>query len=255
MAREEVPLSTLAPLAPLVLAERRAARNAPSRGRSWFARLAGVASILAVGSIGSSCNLDPVHRASVNNLGPENGDLYPTESEFHRPGEPCALCHSKLGPADNTFVLAGTVFWWGTPADPREDLDLRSYNTRVDKAYVRVIDANKTKKCFVTNCNGNFYVRPEQFPRITFPLLISVERAKDPGAKDEATLAIKRMTGHIGREPSCATCHIQGIYDFGSPGQIRLYDGEDLFKQSGAKIVNCPPPDDYVQLTLCPEDR
>jgi hypothetical protein len=196
-----------------------------------------------VASVGSSCNLDPVHRAGVNNLGPENGDAYPTESEFHRPGEPCALCHSKEGPADTTFVLAGTIFWG--PDD---------YNKRVDSAYVRVLDANKTRKCFVTNCNGNFFVKPEDFSRITFPLLISVERTKDPG-KDENTMVIRRMTGHIGREASCATCHIQGLRDFGSPGQIRMYDTEDQSKQANPKIIDCPPPDDHQIIFQCPEDR
>jgi len=210
------------------------------RLRSITMTLSGVA---LVASIGSSCNLDPVHRAGVNNLGPENGDAYPTESEFHRPGEPCALCHSKEGPADSQFVLAGTIFWG--PDD---------YNKRVDSAYVRVLDANKTRKCFVTNCNGNFFVKPEDFSRITFPLLISVERTKDPG-KDENTLIIRRMTGHIGREPSCATCHIQGLRDFGSPGQIRLYDTEDQSKAANPKIIDCPPPDDHAILTQCPEDR
>ncbi len=210
------------------------------RLRSTFLTLFGVA---LVAGAGSSCNLDPVHRAGVNNLGPENSDAYPPTSEFHRPGEPCALCHSKDGPADSQFVLEGTIFWG--PDD---------YNKRVDSAYVRILDANKTRKCFVTNCNGNFFARPEDFSRITFPLLVSVERTKDPG-KDENTLVIRRMTGHIGREPSCATCHIQGLRDFGSPGQIRLYDTEDQSKQANPPIVPCPPPDDHVVITQCPEDR
>src|SRR5262249_31879540 len=156
-----------------------------------------------VASVGSSCNLDPVHRAGVNNLGPENSDAYPTESEFHRPGEPCALCHSKDGPADSEFVLAGTIFWG--PDD---------YNRRVDSAYVRVVDANKVPHCFVTNCNGNFFARPQDFPKSAlyandgpvFPLLVTVERTKNPG-HDENILQIRRMGGHIGRERSCGGCH------------------------------------------------
>jgi hypothetical protein len=199
--------------------------------------------IAIVASVGSSCNLDPVHRASVNNLGSEQSDLYPPESEYHRPGEPCALCHSKEGPADTVFALGGTIFWG--PDD---------YTKRVDQAYVRVLDANKTRKCFVTNCNGNFFVTPDEFSRITFPLLISVERVKDPG-RDESTMVIKRMTGHIGREPSCATCHIQGLRDFGSPGQIRMYDTEDQSKAANPPITLCPPPPDKPFVTQCPEDR
>lgn len=196
---------------------------------------------LALAGIGSSCNLDPVHHNAVNDLGAENGADYPVTSQYHRPGEPCALCHSDKGPADTVFALGGTVFWGPD-----------NYDNRVDKAYVRVLDANKTERCFVTNCNGNFYVLKSDFSKITFPLLISVERTKDPG-HDESTLQLRRMSGHIGREASCATCHIQGLRDFGSPGQIHMYDSEAEFKATGIKTVDCPPPDNY-QTIVCPED-
>ncbi len=203
--------------------------------------LAFVAAFAAL-SVGISCNLDPVHRAAVNNLGSEQGNDYPPESEFHRPGEPCALCHSKEGPADNTFVLGGTVFWG--PDD---------YRRRVDQAYVRIKDANKVTKCFVTNCNGNFFVRPEQFSRLTFPLLISVERAKKPGV-DESTMRIRRMTSHVGREASCATCHTLGLRDFASPGQIRMYDTEQEVNTINPPITT-PCPNDAPRVVTCPEDR
>lgn len=213
-------------------------------------RLAFLGSVLGAAWLGTSCNLDPVHRAGVNNLGPEQEELYPVKSEFHRPGEPCALCHSKSGPADQEYVLAGTVFWWDDPKDAQNF----SYYDRVDQAYVRVVDANKTRKCFVTNCNGNFFVKPEQFERLTFPLLVSVERTVEPG-KDERTLAIRRMSGHVGREASCAVCHIQGIRDYASPDQIRLFETQAAFKDAGVKTVECPPPPEAVRVVACPEDR
>lgn len=212
--------------------------------RSTLGKLFALTGFVALVSVGSSCNLDPVHKNTVKSLGEERADDYPPESEYHRPGEPCALCHSRKGPADSEFVLAGTVFWGPD-----------SYSRRVDKAYVRVLDGTKSRRCFVTNCNGNFYVRKEDFSQITFPILVSVERTVDPG-KDEATLTIRRMSSHIGREASCATCHIQGLRDYGSPGQIRLYNTETEAKSVGQpKIVECPPPDDYEPLTTCPEDR
>lgn len=201
-----------------------------------------VSGLVALLAIGSSCNFDPVHRSAVNTLGDESPDDYPIESEYHRPGEPCALCHSEKGPADSVFALGGTVFWGPD-----------SYENRVDKAYVRIVDANNARRCFVTNCNGNFYVLKQDFARLTFPILTSVERTKDPG-KDETTLQLRRMSSHIGREASCATCHIQGLRDFASPGQIRLYNSESEFKDTGVKITPCPPPEDY-QTIVCPEDR
>jgi hypothetical protein len=219
------------------------AKHTREETSSWPTRLLGGAVLVAIASMGSSCNLDPVHRAGVNGLGPENPDLYPPESEYHRPGEPCALCHSDKGPAESKFVLAGTIFWGPD-----------NYNARVDNAYVRILDANKTKKCFVTNCNGNFYVREEDFSKLTFPLLVSVERTVDPGQNEE-TLVIRRMSSHIGREASCAVCHIQGLRDFASPGQIRMFNSEQEFKDKNIPLVDCPPPEDFDQVAKCPEDR
>ena len=202
--------------------------------------------VVLVASMGSSCNLDPVHRAGVNNLGEEQSAQYPPQSEYHRPGEPCALCHSKQGPADTEFVLAGTIFWGPD-----------RYDRRVDQAYVRVLGPDKTQRCFVTNCNGNFYVTADQYSNLKFPLLISVERVKlpgGPGPNDEKSIKIRRMTSHIGREPSCGTCHILGLRDFGSPGQIRLYDTESEVDTAKPPIPqDCP--NDAPRQTKCPEDR
>lgn len=211
--------------------------------RSYASRFLAFTGIVALVAVGNSCNLDPVHKNNVKALGEEKPDDYPPESEFHRPGEPCALCHSTRGPAESEFVLAGTVFWGPD-----------NYSRRVDKAYVRIVDGIKARRCFVTNCNGNFFVTRKDFPEITFPILVSVERTVDPGTKEDP-LTIRRMASHIGREPSCATCHIQGLRDYGSPGQIHLYNTENEAKEkSNGKIVECPPDEDYKPVLKCPED-
>jgi hypothetical protein len=102
-------------------------------------------------------------------------------------------------------------------------------------------------------------VREGDFQRLTFPLLLSVERTRNPGgpnpAVDEETIALKRMSGHVGREASCATCHIQGLRDFASPGQIRMYDTEAAYNASGIRNVEGCPPENYFRLEKCPEDR
>ena len=69
----------------------------------------------------------------------------------------------------------------------------------------------------------------EDYKNIKLPLLVSVERVNNPGGAgpdDEKSIRVRRMSSHIGREASCATCHILGLRDFGSPGQIRMYDTE-----------------------------
>jgi hypothetical protein len=223
-----------------------AASNAQSLRLRIGAALGVFAGVVMVGSLGSSCNLDPVHRAGVNNLGAEQGNLYPPESEYHRPGEPCALCHSKAGPASSEFVLGGTIFWGPD-----------RYDRRVDQAYVRIGGPDKTTRCFVTNCNGNFFVRPEDYKNLKFPLLVSVERVNNPGGKgpnDEKSIRVRRMSSHIGREASCSTCHILGLRDFGSPGQIRMYDTESEVDVAKPPVAaSCP--NDLPRQTLCPEDR
>lgn len=213
--------------------------------------LMAAAGFVAVASFGSSCNLDPVHRAGVNVLGDERDDLYPPESEYHRPGEPCALCHSKAGPADKEFVLGGTIFW-----GPER------YDRRVDQAYVRFRGPDFTTKCFVTNCNGNFYVEADQYKNLKFPLLVSVERTRNPGgpnpAEDEKQLeggSFREMTSHIGREPSCATCHILNLRDFASPGQVRMYNTEAQADQALRNLPMPACPNELPRVFRCPEDR
>jgi hypothetical protein len=205
--------------------------------------LCGSFAAMLLASFGSSCNLDPVNRAAVNALGPERDDLYLPESEFHRPGEPCVTCHSKAGPADSEFVLGGTIFWGP-----------KNYDRRVDGAFVRIRDV-RAPKCFVTNCSGNFYVRPKEFEGLTFPLLVSVERTEDPYKLDSKRLVLKEMGGHIGREPSCATCHILNTRDYGSPGQIYLYGSEEDVEKLRPPITVPCPNDQKPTILRCPEDR
>jgi hypothetical protein len=199
--------------------------------------------LMGLARFGSSCNLDPVHSKMVDELGPENAQAYPPESAYHRPGEPCGLCHSDKGPAKSTFVLAGTVFWG--------PINLAN---RADNVYVRILDGKRRKLCFVTNCNGNFFVREGELAQLTFPLLVSVERTIEPG-KNEATLAIRRMSSHIGREGSCGACHSTRYHDFASPGPIHLFNAEQEFEEKKIPLAKCPPPPEQVQVAMCPEER
>ena len=174
-------------------------------------------------------------------LGPEPQGSYPPESAYHRPGQPCTACHKKDGAAATELALAGTVFWGPTGARPAENV------------YVRILDASASRHCFVTNCAGNFFARPNELASLVFPLLVSIERAKDPG-RDEATLITRRMGSHIGRASSCATCHALGAANEASAGQVHLFASEDEANAMGPAASACPAPT-APTVTKCPEDR
>jgi hypothetical protein len=103
---------------------------------------------------------------------------------LHRPGQPCLVCHDS-GEA-SAFTVAGTVY-------AREGSE-----TPLNGVTVRLIDAEDRRFEAVTNCAGNFFVRPSQFvPR--YPLWI--------------TLAVGAQTIDMEspafREGSCAACHAE----------------------------------------------
>lgn len=174
-------------------------------------------------------------------LGPEPQGGYPPESAYHRPGQPCTACHKKDGVAATELALAGTIFWGPTSARPAENV------------YVRIVDATKVQHCFVTNCAGNFFARSSDLDSLVFPLLVSIERAKDPG-RDEATLITRRMGSHIGRASSCATCHAIGAANEASAGQVHLFDSDDDANARAPAATACPAPA-TATIMQCPEDR
>lgn len=204
--------------------------------------LLGFAFAVAALGAGTSCALDPVHDAKLTELGPERPELYPPESALHRPGEPCLTCHGQKGPADSQFYMGGTIYWSRKKDGPP-----------AGNVYVRIVDANNTNWCAVTNCNGNFWFAPRQDRRpIAYPVLTSIELTVEP-EKNEATKALRRMSSHIGREGSCAACHIRNLRDYASPGHIVLYDNDaDL---EGLSIPEKCPDESFTQIEKCPEDR
>lgn len=134
-----------------------------------------------------------------SDLGPAAGPGEDEGSPFHRPGQPCLVCHGSQ------FVVAGTVFHGSS--DPATN----------GAAGVRVAITDADGRAFtpvLTNLTGNFMVRIEGglaapvdegegrlaipfTPR--FPLRVTVS---------DATMTIVRpMRSLIEREGSCAGCH------------------------------------------------
>jgi hypothetical protein len=159
--------------------------------------------LLAIAALGCS---DPVHDGAVAAQGKETTGV--PIGKYHRAGQPCVVCHEEHGPASSSvFTVAGTIF-----ASPDKLVG-------VDSAFVQMTDSGGSKFQVKTECNGNFSVTPDQWnPK--FPILVRV-------AKGTATHSMRTP---IGREPSCANCHVLQITDenqFGSMAHVYLFGSDD----------------------------
>lgn len=192
-----------------------------------------VSALLGLGS--ASCDLDPVQSASEKLLAEDDPLFAP--SPWHRAGQPCTVCHSDRGEASPKMALAGTVYW-----DPAGQIPAAGIHVRVADA---ATTDRKRGRCFVTNCNGNFYVLPDEFPGLTYPLLVSIQ------APELGPAGLVNMNSHIGREPSCAGCH-RTYRDIDTPGPISIYRTDAEVKAKNPKLAACPPPPDVEEPRFCP---
>jgi hypothetical protein len=131
---------------------------------------------------GASGCIDPVHDERVASLGPEAPGV--EEGEFHRPGQPCTVCHGDKGPGSPSFGVGGTVF------------EASSGRTPLVGAAVRMIDERLRTLVLTTNEAGNFYAESDDFS-LSFPLWVSV----DWGGR-----SVDMLTP-VFRAGSCAECH------------------------------------------------
>lgn len=137
-----------------------------------------LATLFAAGML--SCT-DPVLDQKIAELGPEQGSPGPD----HRPGQPCVLCHSEFGTASGIFTVAGTVY--ESPTSPKGAQGVQ----------VLLRAADNSQFTATTGISGNFQIRKNEWDP-PFPLLVQIYKEG---------VAIQKMQSHIGREPSCATCH------------------------------------------------
>jgi hypothetical protein len=168
------------------------------------------------------CNDDPVHASAVAALPAEVAGIAP--GELHRAGQPCLTCHGGEGPASQRLVIGGSVFFGpGTNA------------AAVGTGGVQVLLEDDSQSRFVvtTNCAGNFFIKPEEWPgHPQFPILVRVV-----GSAGESIIDVA-MQSHIGRSGSCADCHQLSTNEnwFQTPGLIHLIPEDD--PQLGAP--SCP---------------
>jgi hypothetical protein len=152
---------------------------------------------------------NPVQDAKIEALGEEIAGV--DEGEFHRPGQPCTVCHDEYGGAP-VFSIAGTIF--SIPAiegsKPRP----------VNNARVTLTDTTGNPRTVTTNCVGNFFLTPEQYDP-QFPVHVVVEA----DLPDDGGVLRKSMATDIGRERSCGGCHV-GAPSTSSPGWVWVYSNE-----------------------------
>lgn len=115
----------------------------------------------------------------------------------------------------------------------------------VANAFVRAIDTNNSRRCFVTACDGTFVVRRGDVPSLALPLMeVTVERVDAPREPAGLTRTVwaSRMRGRVREGGSCNGCHAGGVSLFLTADEVP----PDLRGPS----ASCTP-----GAIACPEDR
>lgn len=152
---------------------------------------------------------NPVIDDKVADLGPEKDGV--AASQYHRPGQPCLLCHGPYGGAKPEMSVAGTVF--GIPVTKKKP------GVGVEDVIVTITDSFGDVKTKKTNCIGNFFITADEW-QPGFPLAAKIEYPSLGGGKGTTPAY---MSTRIGRDGSCAGCH-EGPRSESSPGSVFCVD-------------------------------
>jgi hypothetical protein len=169
----------------------------------------GVSMVVALAAV--ACG-NPAIDQRIELLGEENPNVEP--SEFHRPGQPCVLCHSAYEGADPPISIGGTIF-----ADTEDTLP-------VENVEVVLTDAVGEQRVKSTNCIGNFFLTEEEWmPQYPVAAEIRYPLYDDTGSVVENADGVperrqKTMDSFISRDGSCATCHTLDGRELNSTGWI-----------------------------------
>lgn len=148
--------------------------------RSW------APAILLLCSIGCA---DPLETDRIKALGGEVPGVDP--SEFHRPGQPCVLCHSPEGGATPYMAFAGTIFATPNTVVP------------VEGVVVTLTDAlSNVKTAKPSNCIGNFFITTDDWTP-AYPVRAEIVCPIPQSSSDRRSV----MPVRIYRDGSCGGCH------------------------------------------------
>lgn len=132
-------------------------------------------------------------------------------SEFHRPGQPCLLCHGEYLREEPVMSVAGTIYAFPTQDKP---LPVKGVKVKLTDSFGETFEAG-------TNCAGNFFVTVDQW-KPSFPLRAEMEYPV-PGSLGNTKRVV--MSTRISRDGSCAGCHV-GAPNQGSPGWVTCAEAE-----------------------------
>lgn len=157
--------------------------------------------VFAVCAVAAGAACDPVHSNQVDTLGPEDPGV--RAGPEHRPGQPCVVCHGGRGPAGGQqFSVGGTVYTSEEDFSPAAGV------------IVQLTDARGKVKQLQTNSAGNFFAFTTSWDPV-YPVRVVL----NPGTDTE-----NKMRTHVGRDGSCAGCHISNAGP-DSPGPVLLNPG------------------------------
>lgn len=176
---------------------------------------------LALGAI--ACG-NPVPDAKIDALGPEIDGVKP--GPYHRPGQPCVLCHGPYHGSSPELSVAGTVF-----AHDTADANAR---IPVNNVTVTITDSFSDTRTVQTNCAGNFFIKHDDW-QPGFPLAVRINCPPPP--KQEAQS--QSMSTRIGRDGSCGSCHVGGR-NASSPGLVACLTPAQNFTYVAPTHDDCP---------------
>lgn len=145
-------------------------------------------------------------------------------SEFHRPGQPCVLCHGEYLQENPVMSVAGTIYAFPAGENPLP----------VKGVKVKLTDAFGAQKEAGTNCAGNFFIKVEEWDP-AFPLRAELEYPV-PGSPDSTKRVV--MSTRISRDGSCAGCHF-GKPLQNTPGWVTCAEA-DTTPPFPAQEASCP---------------
>ncbi len=174
--------------------------------------------LLALSLLVTSGCEDPLRSEAIASLGGEDERF--EESELHRVGQPCTLCHTDSGPGEPTMSFGGTLFHRPQQGAP---FPVGGFVVELTDADGRVATA-RSNRC------GNFYLTRTRYDPV-FPVYTRV--------LDRAGNEVATMRSPIAEEGSCGGCHIEPRGPL-SAGVVDVPGDDALFQPPGADA--CPEP-------------